>query len=399
MKLCIISLKKFFYTDGKYWTYGGFGDYVKSFFPYFEQIHLCVPVSKTIIPGVYEMNHPKLSFTHLPFYRNELELLLRWPLILYKMKEAVRDSDIINPRIPDMVGVAGWLWSIYYNKTHFVSVQSDVSNFLDAPNNTRTKGIVKFGLYTWLRFYLIFEKMIFKKSLCFPQGRLLFNRYPDAPKSFEWISSSLHEKDIVKVPPSSSYENDEIKILHVGRVTIAKGHKYLLKMISYLKTLIPDKRFILQCVGSMDFTLKKVLFNQVEMLGLQENVLWVGNIKHGKELRRYYDMADIFVFSSIWEGTPKVLIEAMARGLPVVSTNVGGIPSIIENNVNGLLVPPQNPEALANEVAKMIHNKDLRQQCILNGLEFAKKHTVEAQTQFMLEKIHQIYSFPDYLNK
>jgi len=395
MKLCIISLKKFFLKDGMYWTYGGFGDYVKSFYPYFNKVHLCVPVSKEILPGSYQMNDPKLSFTHLPFYRNELELLIHWPLILYTVKKAVRNADIINPRIPDMTGVAGWLWAKYYKKPHFVSIQSDVRNFLDAPNNTRTKGVVKHGLYTWLRLYLIFEKLIFKNSLCFPQGRLLFDRYPMAPSSYEWISSSIHEKDIAKISTSnilSSCENNEIKLLHVGRISRAKGHKYLLRMLPFLKILVPDKRFILQCVGSMDYTLEKELLDLVDFLELKQNVIWVGNIKHGEKLWHYYDMADIFVFSSIWEGTPKVLMEAMARGLPVVSTNVGGITAIVKHNFNGLLAPAQSPEFLANEVANMINNKTLRQQCIVNGLEFAKKHTVEAQTRFIIEKFNKMYA-------
>jgi len=393
MKLCIVSLKKFFYKNGIYWTYGGFGEYVKSFYPYFNKIHLCVPISTDVIPGSYKMNHPKLSFTHLPYYQNELELLLRWPLILCTIKAAVRDSDIINPRIPDMTGVAGWLWACHYKKPHFISIQSDVRNFLEAPNNTRTKGIVKFGLYTWLRTYLMFERKIFQKSLCFPQGRLLFERYPSAFASYEWISSSIHDQDIVK--QSSFSDNSIIKLLHVGRVTRAKGHKYLLQTISYLKTLLPDRQIKLQCIGKMEHTLKDALLHLEKQLGLENEIDWIGNIMHGKQLWSYYDNADIFVFSSIWEGTPKVLIEAMARGLPIVSTNVGGIPSIVKHNYNGLLVFPQRPEELANEIKKLILNKGLRQRCINNGLKFAKKHTIEAQTWFIIQKLKETYDLLD----
>jgi len=390
MKLCIVSLKKFFIKDGTYWTYGGFGDYVKSFFPYFEKVHLCVPVSTDIIPGTYEMKHPKLTFTHLPFYKNEFELLLRWPLILHAVKNDVRDSDIINPRIPDMTGVAGWLWAQYYNKPHFVSVLSDIHNFLETPDNTRTKGVIKYGLYSWLRFYLLFENKIFQKSLCFPQGQLLFNRYPLAPASYRWISSSVYDNDIINASPLSC-EKKTIRLLHVGRVTRAKGHKYLVQMIPFLKTLIPNRRIVLICIGAIDPAIRTELFKQIDQAGLENEIFFIGNIKHGNQLWQYYDKSDIFVFSSLWEGTPKVLIEAMARGLPVVSTNVGGIPGMIEHNVNGLLTPPQNPEAFAREVARLVLDKNLRQRCIHNGLKFAKNHTIEAQTRFIMEKIHNVY--------
>jgi len=392
MKICIVSLKKFIYSDKTYWTYGGFGEYVKSLYPYFDKIHLCVPVSTNMMPGAYKMDHPKLSFTHLPYYQNELELLFRWPIIFWAIRNSIRSSDIINPRIPDMTGVAGWLWTKYYKKPHFVSVVSDMRGFLSTPNNTKTKGIVRQGLYTWLRLYLLFEKKIFKKSLCFPQGRALYNRYPLAPESYEWISSSVYDKDIVNNKPLSN-NNDKscINMLHVGRITRAKGHTYLLEMIPFLKKLLPEKSIQLKCIGKTDGSLISILQQKSEKLGILKNISWIGNVKHGKELWNCYDSADVFVFSSIWEGTPKVLLEAMARGVPVVSSNVGGIPSLIEHNIRGLLVPPQNPKALASEIARMMTDDNLRKRCIKNGLEFAKKHTVEAQAMFMLQKFNDIY--------
>jgi len=390
MKLCIVSLKKFFYSDKTYWTYGGFGEYVKSLYPYFDKINLCVPVTTDMMPGAYKMNHPKLSFTHIPYYQNELELLLRWPIIFWSIRDSIKKSDIVNPRIPDMTGVAGWLWAKYYNKPHFVSVVSDMHSFLSAPNNTKTKGIVKIGLYTWLRLYLLFEKKIFQESLCFPQGRRLFNRYPLAAASYEWLSSSVYDEDIAD-NPSFNKNNNCIKILHVGRITRAKGHIHLLEMIPILKEILPGKRIELRCIGKKDKHLLSHLQHKAEELGISQDIRWIGNVRHGKELWNYYDNADIFVFSSIWEGTPKVLLEAMARGLPVVSTNVGGIPSLIKHKTRGLLVPPQNPNVLAHKVAKMLMDDNLRKKCIKNGLEFAKNHTVEAQTQYMLYIFNTVY--------
>jgi glycosyltransferase involved in cell wall biosynthesis len=74
----------------------------------------------------------------------------------------------------------------------------------------------------------------------------------------------------------------------------------------------------------------------------------------------YYNAADYFVVpSSSGEGLPLVLLEAMACGLPVIATIVGGIPEIIENMINGVLVPPRNPEAMAETISTLLSNKEL----------------------------------------
>jgi starch synthase len=69
--------------------------------------------------------------------------------------------------------------------------------------------------------------------------------------------------------------------------------------------------------------------------------------------------ADVFVLSSVEEGLPTVVIEAMALGKPVISTSVGGIPEIISNGVNGLLVPPRAPKILARAIEKVLENPAL----------------------------------------
>src|SRR6185312_3813810 len=101
------------------------------------------------------------------------------------------------------------------------------------------------------------------------------------------------------------------------------------------------------------------LQRQIEQLGLAESVRLLGNREDVPELLA---ACDVFALSSIAEGMPVTLLEAMAANLPVVSTKVGGIASVVESGVTGTLVPARDPQALANAMAAYVADRDLRRQ-------------------------------------
>ncbi len=95
--------------------------------------------------------------------------------------------------------------------------------------------------------------------------------------------------------------------------------------------------------------------------------------------------ADVFVLSSLWEGLPLVVLEAMVSGLPVVSTDIGGVPELVVENETGFLVPPKDPQLLAEAIEKMLTLPE--HQC--SGMGQAGKKKVEEN--FTLDKIVAAY--------
>jgi glycosyltransferase involved in cell wall biosynthesis len=96
------------------------------------------------------------------------------------------------------------------------------------------------------------------------------------------------------------------------------------------------------------------------------------------EVQTWLAALDVFVLSSDWEGMPNALLEAMAAGLPVVATAVGGTPEVVVDGVTGLLVPPRDPVALAEAITRLLHDPDLRRQMGQAGRERVKERfTVE----------------------
>jgi len=111
------------------------------------------------------------------------------------------------------------------------------------------------------------------------------------------------------------------------------------------------------CVG--DGPLRATLAERTRALGLDSHVEWVGAVGQD-DIQPHYAAADLFVLPSLAEGLPVVLMEALAKGVPVVSSGMMGIPELVEHNRGGLLVPPGDHRALADALEQMLRDEALR---------------------------------------
>ncbi|RAM51873.1 MAG: colanic acid biosynthesis glycosyltransferase WcaL [Hapalosiphonaceae cyanobacterium JJU2] len=152
-----------------------------------------------------------------------------------------------------------------------------------------------------------------------------------------------------------SHKESGKRLLFVGRLAEAKGLPILLESLALLKQTHPD--IVLTIVG--DGPDRQKLQQLTFQLKLTENVNFVG-YKSQTEVRNYFQQTDVFVMSSFAEGIPVVLMEAMAAGVPVVATQIAGISELVENGVNGYLVPPGEPNILAEYIEKLLNNYLIR---------------------------------------
>jgi glycosyltransferase involved in cell wall biosynthesis len=143
-------------------------------------------------------------------------------------------------------------------------------------------------------------------------------------------------------------------ILTVRRLVYKNGLDTLIESASLLAREYPN--LLLLIIGNGPDRL--FIANRIRQLGVNENVRLVRFVPD-KLLPLYYNAADGFVIpSSSGEGLPLVLLEAMACGLPVIATTVGGTPEIIKDGVNGFLVPPRDQRALAQTISKLLSLKN-----------------------------------------
>ncbi|MEK5174123.1 glycosyltransferase [Heyndrickxia sp. FSL W8-0496] len=142
-----------------------------------------------------------------------------------------------------------------------------------------------------------------------------------------------------------------VKFIHVARLDPQKNQRLLLEAFAILCK--NGTHATLTIVGDGD--LREQLEALASSLKIQDRVYFIGSIN---DVEHYLNCSDIFVLSSINEGLPLSILEAMAMGLPIISTNVGGIGDVVQEN--GILVESENTKALSNAMMKLAKDKDLR---------------------------------------
>jgi len=156
-----------------------------------------------------------------------------------------------------------------------------------------------------------------------------------------------------KVRKEFSIEESLLLFGIIGRLTPPKDHDTFLQAAAIIKQEAPDARFLI--VG--DGPLREKLEDRARELALLPNLQFTG---FRDDIPEIMSALDILVFSSQWEGLPVTLLEGLAASRTVVATDVGGIPAVVQDGKEALLVPPINPDALARACLQLASDTELR---------------------------------------
>lgn len=158
----------------------------------------------------------------------------------------------------------------------------------------------------------------------------------------------------------------------IGRLSHEKGHHILLDALSRLR----DRPWRLLAAG--DGISREKLQAQAAANGIEKRVEWLGLLP---DVRPLYALTTVFVLPSLSEGSPNVLLEAMAAGAPAVAAAVGGVPETVTDGESALVVPPGDPAALAAAIARLLDDPALAARLAAAGRERAAAFTPEAYMQ------------------
>lgn len=175
-----------------------------------------------------------------------------------------------------------------------------------------------------------------------------------------------------------------ITLLFAGRLSYQKGLPYLIGSLARIKHQNHQNKITLIICG--DGQMAEELQHQVMSEDLQDNVIFKG---WQNNLKQYYRRCDVLIMSSLWEGLPLVILEAMSFRRAVIATNVGGIPEAVIDRKTGFLVNPKDIDGLAKAILDCIDDRQLVREMGLNGYDLCReKFTLDAS----VEKVIGVYN-------
>jgi glycosyltransferase involved in cell wall biosynthesis len=385
--VAIFTVKRIHFYEGRYYTYGGFGGFLKETMNHFVHTTLFAHI-KTHPPaaGWYELPKDDITYVHLPYYRTSIGEVLCLPVTAFRSLVYLKDVDLVQCRMPDSTGIVGAAIARLFRIPYFCQIIADWDK---QASNYRLTG--RYGLHllakAWLRFYCLLERWACRNSLVFAQGHELYRKYSKISRCHLLYSSSHTDLDMASLPLSNK---SPYNLLMVARFTNEKNHRLLINSLNILVQRLPDRPWHLTLVG--EGNTRTEIESQVDALGLRNRVVFAGQVKHGKEILKIYDDSGIVILPSRSEGTPKVLMEAMARGTPVVASDVSGIPQMLGHGERGLIFSDNDAEALADAIENIIREPKNALIRANAAHQFASQHSLENSIQEQLVITFREYS-------
>lgn len=321
---------------------------------------------KIIIVGVLDKhsdlgNYKKVFSNDINFYfinksrLNKIKLVYKIRHILYSLKifTITRNSSINYIFIPGNIGVIISLFSLLLRQPYAIYYRGDWK--IKTP-----------------RIFRIFKKIIFKNAKFILYVGAVDDNY----------LSYLNENCETVVPmlsmPIDNYKNislktsgNNIRLLFIGEITVEKGVYELFYSIQNLHSK-GYKDIYLTYVGKGKEFIN--LLNIISTYNLQTHVNMLGKITDSHQLIEIYRSHDIFCLPSYSEGFPRVLYEAMLFSLPIITTNVGKINTLLENNINSLFIKTKDIKDLEDKVETLKENVSLRINIGNNNLKTIKPY-------------------------
>ena len=192
------------------------------------------------------------------------------------------------------------------------------------------------------------------------------HRYPDIAERFVFLpnfyNSSIFFRDenVNKSEVLRRYNisgKDPI-ILFVGRLELPKDPMLLLNSFHHLTDKFHKGQLIVVGAGNLEHAMRQ----EISRLNIENNVAFVGR-KTQKEVAELMNISDLMLLTSVFEGIPGVVLQALACGLPVISTNVKGARMVVKDGISGKIVDSRNPEDIAKEAVRLIENGSLSESC------------------------------------
>jgi glycosyltransferase involved in cell wall biosynthesis len=364
---------------------GSFARYVDSLAPYFDEISLCVPVLSEPRGEGTPIRATNVTLAPLPPFDGPVQFYPQLPIMVPRIARFVRDVDLVHCRVPTPAAVIASLCARLMRRHQFLLVVGDLRALLPTMPYRGLKRLL------W-RAYTAFEELniqwMANHALTFANGEALTLKHSRRGRAVIQTQTSTIDAETVG-SREDTCGSPHVRLLTVSRIDPRKG----LRVLPHVVALLVERG----CDASIDIVGPVVGApgeeERAAITGLADEHKVAGRVSLPgpvplDQLLPRYRAYDAFVLPTLpGEGVPRVLLEAMAAGLPVVTSRVSGIPSLITDGVNGLLVEAPTATAVADAVMSIVGDGRLRRRLIADGYATARAHTLQAQAALMMRDV------------
>ena len=384
MRLAIVYHRPFYRdASGGLWeAEGSFSRYVESLAQFVDEVVLVVPERTEPFPGeAYRLRAVNARLCPLPFW-DRLPLFYRaLPTALRRVWRELPRCDLVNIRIPTPLGLFAYMLAKARRRPIFLVVVGDLAG---VAQSVRVDSLKRAAYWVYLQIEERLQEWMVAGAPSFVNGQALYAKYARPDRNvLLTTTSTLADADVWDRSDPLADDHRPIRLLTVSRVDPRKGLRFLPAAVADLVARGHDVTLDIvgPVVGTLGAEERARVEREAAQRGVGERIKFVGP-RTLPEVLRIAREHDVFVLPTLpGEGVPRVLLEAMASGLPIVVSNVAGVPTLVQHEVNGLLIPPAEPPAIAAALDRLIRDADLRRRLIATGYRAARAHTADAHAR------------------
>ena len=389
MTLGILYHMPFWQTaDGGLWeAEGSFARYVDSLAPYFDRVILSVPVFDTPPATGSRVRSANVTLAPLPYFPGPRQFYPKLPVMRARLRAWVEQCDVIHLRVPSPAAIFAFRLARALGKPVFLLVVGDYAALLP---HLGYRGVKKalFGAYVAFEEWAL--RHMTTRALTFANGASLREKHQrQGARVIETKTTTLLAADVST--RTDTCAGPAIRLLTVSRIDPRKGLRALPALVAALVTsgINATSDIVGPPIGLLGESEADAIEAAAVAAGVADRVRLPGAMALDRLMPMYRDY-DLFVLPTRpGEGIPRVLLEAMAAGLPVVTTRVAGIASLITHDENGLLVDEASADSLLAAIRRLIDSPALRQRVIQGGYATANAHTLERQAAQVMAAVNR----------
>jgi phosphatidyl-myo-inositol dimannoside synthase len=374
-------------ADGSLWeAEGSFARYVDSLAPYFDKVILSVPVFDRPPAAGSRVRAANVVLAPLPYFPGPKQFYPLLPSVHRLLDRWVEQCDVINLRVPSPAAIFAFRLARARGKRVFLLV---VGDYAALRLQLGYRGIKKalFAAYVGLEERAL--QYMTRRALTFANGAALKEKHErQGARVIETKTTTIAAEDIAGTTDTCT--GSTVRLLTVSRIDPRKGLRVIPAIVAALVQGGRDVRadIVGPTIGQIGESEQHAITAEAQANGVGDRLRFLGALPLDRLMQLYRDY-DLFVLpTGPGEGIPRVLLEAMAAGLPIVTTRVSGITSLVRDGENGLLADGAADE-LVTAVRSLIESPDLRRRLIQNGYATARSHTVDRQASEMMAHVRR----------